>query len=239
MVRAMLPDRFHGVWRRDWIDRRSTGEGAPVRDTSPAIWFQSLCSHVDLRVDPTLIGKSTSAFTVCPTQTAFAGNTTVQVRDGKELCQWHQRIAYPGLSEEVDCGYMEFQSANHVIETGIDGSYVESWRRINDGETMRCFRFELSTDSAKQCYLMLGRRFFALGSNVAGAEDPLVPVYAWGESAEAPNQWRVRESLVPYWIDRELEIDSRIVEFSSPPLDSLAWVLPVLPGKDWRLISIE
>lgn len=239
MVPTMLPDRYRGVWRRDWIERRSTGERAPLRDTSPAIWFQSMRSHVDLRVDPTLFGLPSSAFPARPTQTAFAGNTTVEMQDGKEQCQWHPSIAYPGLSDEVDSGYMEFPSADHVIETGIDGSYVESWCRIHDGETLRCFRFASMTDSAQQCYLMLGRSLFAIGSNVASAEVPHVPVYAWGESTATPNQWRVRESLTPCWIGREFEIDPRIAELSSLPPASRAWCLPILPGKDWRLIAVE
>jgi len=235
----MLPDRYLGIWRRDWIERHNADNGIVLRDDSPAIWFQSSCLHVDLRIDRSLRALTLATTSLPHTQIAFAGRTEVQAQGAAEICQWHPAFAYPRIADEIDCGYMEFLTSTHLIERGIDGSYVESWRRLNGDERLRCLRFQSMQDPAGQCYLMLGKNYFAFGSNRHHAECPGLPIFAWGERAKGVNAWRVKESLAPWWVDRAIEIDSRFADISAiSPLVGM-WRLPFFSASDWRLVAID
>jgi hypothetical protein len=210
----MLPERYLGIWRRDWIERHNADTGVVTRDDGPAIWFQSPSLHVDLRIDRALQALTWANTPLPCTQIAFAGRTEVRV-----------------------------QASTHLIERGIDGSYVESWRRLNgDDETLRCLCFQSVQDPVEQCYLMLGANYFALGSNLRHAEGPCLPIFAWGERAKGAkdfNRWRVKESLAPWWVDQEVEIDPRLADFSALLPDVGMWRLPFSPAIDWRLAAID
>ena len=236
----MLPDRYFGIWRRDWIERHHADTGVVLRDDSPAIWFQSPCLHVDLRIDRALREQTSTNIALPRTQIAFAGRTEVRVQGAAELCQWHPAFAYPRIVDEIDCGYMEFLTPTHLIERGIDGSYVESWRRINgDNEALRCLCFRSTSDSTVQCYLMLGANYFALGSNHHDGECPGLPIFAWGERANSVSTWRVKESLAPWWVNQEIEIDPHLADISALLAGVDTWRLPFFPATNWRLASID
>ena len=236
----MVPSPYIGIWRRDWIERRQDGGAHPARDTRPAIWFQSSRSHVDLRVDPALVAPA-SPGTPPSTQIAFAGLSEIRSQDRRELCRWRPAFAYPQLTDQVDAGFMTFESATHLMEEGVDGSYVESWRRISrDDELPRCLRFEAADDRAASCYLMLCGRYFALGSNLGHPECPSLPVFAWGERVDGDAVWRVRECLAPWWAEREIEVGSQVADISRAlPSAEHEWTLPLLPVIGWHLTHID
>lgn len=236
-----VPSPYIGIWRRDWIERHRDGEARPVRDTRPAIWFQSSRFHVDLRIDGALAASTAPGTPPPPTQIAFAGHTEVRQQDGRELCRWRPAFAYPQLSDKVDAGFMVFESATHLMEYGIDGSYVESWRRINrDDELPCCLRFEAADDCTASCYLMLCGRYFALGATLGHPECPSLPVFAWGERVDGSAVWRVRECLAPWWIDRDVEVAAQFADISRALLSSKRkWVLPLLPAIGWHLTHID
>jgi hypothetical protein len=236
----MLPDRYLGIWRRDWIERRNADTGVVIRDDSPAIWFQSPCLHVDLRVDRSLQALTWTDTPLPRTQIAFAGRTEVQAQGEVEICQWHPAFAYPRIEDEIDCGYMEFLTSTHVIERGIDGGYVESWRRLNgDDEALRCLCFQSVPNPAEQCYLMLGTNYFALGSSLHHTECPGLPIFSWGERVRGVNSWRVKESLAPWWVDQEIEIDPRFADISALPPAGRIWRVPFFSAIDWHLVAID
>lgn len=237
----MVPSPYIGIWRRDWIERYRDGEARPVRDTRPAIWFQSSRFHVDLRIDHALAALAAPGTPAPPTQIAFAGRTEVRPQDGRELCRWWPAFAYPQLTGKVDAGFMAFESATHLMEDGVDGSYLESWRRINqDDERPRCLRFESADDRAASCYLMLCGPYFALGSNLGHPECQSLPVFAWGERVDGDTGWRVRDCLSPWWVGREIEVGSQLADLSRAlPSDKREWGLPLLPMISWHLIDID
>jgi hypothetical protein len=236
----MVPDRYIGVWRRDWIERRSAQTDTVTRDNSSAIWFQSPRLHVDMRINHALKTLTAPNMALLHTQIAFAGNTEVRTSGDRELCHWRPAFAYPQISGEVDCGFMEFLTPRHLIERGIDGSYVESWRRINHDDVMpRCLRFDAAADRAKQCYLMLSGDYFALGSNFAHAEYPDLPVFAWGEKQSDANTWKIRECLAPWWIERDIDIDPRFADLLLSQSQSDIWRLPFFPTIEWCLEEID
>lgn len=200
----MVPERYIGIWRRDWIERYPGGEARPVRDTRPAVWFQSSRFHVDLRIDDAPAVPASPGTAPPTTQIAFAGRTEVRPQDGREICQWWPAFAYPQPTGDVDAGFITFESATHMMEEGVDGRYVESWRRINhDDEPPRCLRFEAAHERAANCYLMLCGRHFAFGSNIGHPECPNLPVYAWGQRVDGDSVWRVLECLAPWCWSRD------------------------------------
>ena len=109
-----VPPEYEGLWRRTVI-HRSNG----VSDTTTQVWwFQSSSLHFDLRIPVDHVGV-----------TGFAGVTVV---DG-EQCAWHPAIAFPAISSELDAGWMRFDDADHLHETGLDNSYEEDWYREPTG----------------------------------------------------------------------------------------------------------
>lgn len=236
-----VPSRYLGIWRRDWIERRQDGAARPLRDTRPAIWFQSGRCHVDLRIDHAFAALAAPGTPALPTQIAFAGRTEVRLQHGRELCRWWPAFAYPQLTGKVDAGFMTFESATHLMEHGVDGRYLESWRRINrDDELPRCLRFEAADDRAASCYLMLCGPYFALGANRGHPECPGLPVFAWGERVDGSAVWRVRECLAPWWVDRDVEVGSQLADLSRAlPSDQREWDLPLLPAIGWHLTHID
>ncbi len=223
----MLTSQYIGVWRRNWIDRYHVGIHSPTRETRPAIWFQSRTYHVDLRIDPVLAAM-TCLDKLPSTQIAFAGRTEVSASDRGEICRWQPTIAYPFLSGEVDAGYMHFESPVHLMERGLDNSYVESWQRVNrDDETIQCLRFASIDDVKQRCFLMLCGCYFAIGSDVPHLGNSQVPVLDWGERLD--RAWIVRESLAPWDMGCQIEIDEKLTDsatYRAPP-DS-EWTLPLL-----------
>ena len=241
----MVPPPYLGIWRRDWIDRYDE-HGASHRDLQPAIWFQSRRYHVDLRIDPKLANVTTSESKVIfeRAQIAFAGSTVVNASDGREMCSWHPRIAYPRLTDEVDAGFMHFESAAHVMEHGLDGRYLESWRRINHGDdAIRCLQFVSSSEPTHECFLMLCGPYFALGSNCPDACNLQLPVYAWGECCDSEcgnSEWIIRESIAPWNVGRLVNVDQALIDAACAPRSIVPdWTLPLLSDSHWRLIDID
>ncbi len=105
-----VPPAYMGLWRRKGI-WRADGSSDLV---TPVWWFQAADFHIDLRIPADR-----------KAMTGFAGITVVE----GERCEWRPEIAYPFLSPEPDAGWMRFDSADALHETGLDGSYQEDWWR--------------------------------------------------------------------------------------------------------------
>ena len=60
-------------------------------------------------------------------QDGFAGVTEV---DGNKTT-WHRQVNFrPESAADVDAGIMTFADPDHVREDGLDGSYLEEWKRL-------------------------------------------------------------------------------------------------------------
>ncbi|ELX12557.1 hypothetical protein Jab_1c11720 [Janthinobacterium sp. HH01] len=110
----MVPVEYEGLWRRSGIWRSNGSSDV----TTQVWWFQATRYHIDLRIPVDRVGIN-----------GFAGETVVE----GARCTWHPDIAYPALSGELDAGWMRFDDADHVHETGLDKSYDEDWYREPSG----------------------------------------------------------------------------------------------------------
>ena len=136
----MVPAEYQGLWRRSGI-WRSNGSS----DLSTQVWwFQAARYHIDLRIPIDRAGV-----------TAFAGETVV---DGAR-CEWRPAIAFPAISDQLDAGWMRFDDADHLHETGIDNSYEEDWYREPTG-AMHGVRLE-QVDGDAAAYLLISERWMA------------------------------------------------------------------------------
>lgn len=121
---APVPARYHGVWRRTLLE---TPEG---RDTSTAVhWLQTAGWHADLRV-PMGIDPATPAGRA--QLQGFCGLTRITPAQAgqPEVCTWQREWDVQPPRSTPDAGYMVFETADRVIETGVHGRYLEVWERL-------------------------------------------------------------------------------------------------------------
>jgi len=123
-----------GAWQRDWIRRHAGAADASVT----VRYVQTASVFGDLRVPADRLGaERATSFTeltdeqlaALARQDGFAGVTTV---DGTSAT-WHHEIDFRPTSDEVDVGRVEPTGPGHMFEHALDGSYVESWTRLDAG----------------------------------------------------------------------------------------------------------
>lgn len=136
----MVPVEYEGLWRRSGI-WRSNGTSDL---TTQVWWFQASRYHIDLRIPVDRIGI-----------TGFAGETVV---DGTR-CEWRPAIAFPAISSELDAGWMRFDDADHLHETGLDNSYEEDWYREPAGPMHGVRLEEVNGDTV--AYLLISEHWMA------------------------------------------------------------------------------
>jgi len=136
----MVPAIYEGLWRRSGIWRSNGSSDL----TTQVWWFQAARYHIDLRIPIDRAGV-----------TAFAGETVV---DGAR-CEWRPAIAFPAISDELDAGWMRFDDADHLHETGLDNSYEEDWYREPTG-AMHGVRLE-QVDGDAIAYLLISEHWMA------------------------------------------------------------------------------
>lgn len=136
----MVPAEYEGLWRRSGIWRSNGSSDL----TTQVWWFQSSRYHIDLRIPVDRVGV-----------TAFAGETVV---DGAR-CEWRPAIAYPAISAELDAGWMRFDDADHLHETGLDNSYEEDWYREPTGPMHGVRLQQIGGDAT--AFLLISERWMA------------------------------------------------------------------------------
>jgi hypothetical protein len=129
-----VPERYRGVWRRTMLE---TPEGSDT--TTWVHWLQAARWHADLRVPAeaevgrSAIGLATMSAEQClalAQQKGFFGRTEVQAQVPRDVCIWHRRFDLQPAGPAPDAGWMEFESDDRVIETGVHGVYREVWERV-------------------------------------------------------------------------------------------------------------
>jgi hypothetical protein len=191
----MVPKAYEGLWRRSAI-RRSNGSSDL---TTQVWWLQSSRYHIDLRIPLDRVGI-----------TAFAGETVV---DG-DRCEWRPAIAYPALGDELDAGWMRFDDADHLHETGLDHSYEEDWYR-EPGGAMHGVRLR-QADGDGVAFLLISEQSMAWA---CGNE---FTVYRRGQ------QWTAIASSIG-------AKEGCIVTLDLPLRSGETFELPMAPGKFWRV----
>jgi hypothetical protein len=118
------------VWQRTLLE-------APGRcdTTSRVYWLQTKSWHADIRVpaDRPAVPSNASLqqlpreiLLALARQQGFAGITQV---DG-DICRWLRKVDYQPPTGANDIGRMQFDSADRVIERGVEANYLEIWERL-------------------------------------------------------------------------------------------------------------
>ncbi len=135
-----VPQRYFGVWSRTLL------ETPDKRDTTTFVrWMQLGRWHVDLRVPA---NRSEGC-------QGFSGITRVTSRQGRDVCTWQRMVDYTPPRDTVDEGWVDFESSERLIETGIHGVYHEVWDRVNGSVGARIALTEQRLDSLPQARLFI------------------------------------------------------------------------------------
>ena len=204
----MVPAEYEGLWRRSGIWRSNGSSDL----TTQVWWFQAARYHIDLRIPVDRAGI-----------TGFAGETVVE----GARCEWQPAIAFPAISGELDAGWMRFDDADHIHETGLDNSYEEDWYREPTG-AMHGVRLEQVGGDAL-AYLLISERWMAWGCGGPSGKSngPEFTVF------HREHDWNLVASNVPW---ESMQQVSLIVEevLQWKPGDILN--LDFSSGRQWRYV---
>jgi len=215
-MHASVPQAFVGLWRRTLL--RAPG----VDDrTTRVYWLQTPSWHADLRVPadrPALQDRAgldaldASDILALARQQGFAGITEV---DG-DVCRWHRRFDYQPPSGFNDIGRMQFETADRLLEYGVEQDYFEVWERVPGGGDSGVLELDDGGRAALQLslgpWVMFVRpRRDALGPATGLAAclttvDPGERValldfeISFGRRNESGNAWRIELSTLP-WLE--------------------------------------
>jgi hypothetical protein len=146
-VSMPVPSWLTGVWRRLLIDYEDGSRDV----SSHVLWLQTRSLYADIRIPrdrPGALGrKNFSAFDdaeLCglARQQGFAGTIAL----AGDRCTWHRHIDLQPAQPTPDEGRLRLQG-DVLVEAGVHTSYIEHWRREDDGgDCLAAFR--LTDDSA-------------------------------------------------------------------------------------------
>lgn len=239
-----LPPQYAGLWRRTAIRRRDGSRDALTR----AWWFQSARFQIDLRIPPDRPALADAAALALLTprqlarfaaQSGFAGSTVVEA--GR--CEWRPEIAFPAVSEELDAGFMRFDTPDNLHETGVDGAYEEDWVRVATGPVLG-LRLEAQPSGAF-AYLLVADAWAAWACG--RPEDAFAPrseAGPWSEFAilhrDVAGAWHIVASNRP-WLEGGSAFDNAPLALAQlsrrVPGDILT--LPTPHGRHWRISDLS
>jgi hypothetical protein len=125
-----VPSEYIGVWKRTLLRTPN------VEDTTTQVyWMQTQSLHADIRVPatrPPCTGKraldqlTRDELFALARQQGFAGTTVVE----EDICRWLRQYDFQPPSGANDVGRMEFETADRVLEYGVEADYFEIWERV-------------------------------------------------------------------------------------------------------------
>ena len=198
----MVPAAYEGLWRRSGIWRSNGSSDL----TTQVWWFQAARYHIDLRVPLDRAGIN-----------GFAGETVVE----GERCTWHPAIAYPAVSGELDAGWMRFDDADHVHETGLDNSYEEDWYR-EPGDAMHGLRLT-DPHSDQLAYLLINDGWMAWA---CGSPSGACGITVYRRDRQ---HWSVVASNLAAPADAVKLDQEQVLQWQAGALVAV----PMTPGRDW------
>jgi hypothetical protein len=251
-----VPDAYLGVWRR----RLLTTRDGLHDDTTDVYWLQTAHLHADLRIPQPRPAASAVSLNTCSqqqrleltTQAGFAGLTEVH----GDICQWYRLIDYQPSDGPADIGRMRFETADRIVEEGLDSSYHEVWERLpasvgtNDGLWLRA-----ADGSARQGCLLVAGAYFLFA---AERPIPLPPGGHLGAPVTAADNdrqcallsfelsfglidpgWTITHSTLPGRIGKALlPSDSGAVSLSTMRDTDLARLGVFPPADGWMAVEV-
>jgi hypothetical protein len=172
-----VPERYFGVWSRSLL------ETPEKRDTTTFVrWMQLGRWHVDLRVPAA--GSD-------PCQ-GFSGITRISQVGGRDVCTWQRMVDYTPPRDSVDEGWVDFESSERLIETGIHGVYHEVWDRLHGSVGQRIALAEQRQDSLPQA------RLFVSGNCLMRVRPcaPVGPAFEISFGRWERGVWRIEQSTI-------------------------------------------
>jgi hypothetical protein len=125
-----VPPEYIGVWKRTLL-RTPRFEDT----TSRVYWLQTRDWHADVRVPaerPACKGEhglqalERDELLGLAAQQGFAGITAVE----GDICRWLRRYDFQPPTGANDVGRMEFETADRLLEYGVEADYFEIWERV-------------------------------------------------------------------------------------------------------------
>ena len=245
-----LPPFLPGVWSRDFIKRRGVeGEKLAVRylQTPAPFGDVRIPLHPKWRASATSFDVLTDAeLRALARQKGFTGVTTV---DGAVIT-WHHEIDYqPDTSR--DASNVAREDADHMVETGLDGSFVERYSRLSAGDTaFLALRIERA-GRLDRVLIVVGDWFYharnratdlppaeSLEALIAATHPTRAQLVAWldcelsaGRVRGGSVPWEIQHSTLPWRVGRHLEFVDRI------SADTAAGTLVprAAPGEFWKV----
>lgn len=132
--RVPVPKWLQGAWRRDWIQ-----EGKVKSNTLDVHYLQTPTYFADIRIPKdrprfstanSFADLSDQQLRLLTRQSGFTGRTTLE----GTVATWQHDIEFQPSDGTPDKGRLERISPDRMHEHGLDGSYVESWRSLTDGQ---------------------------------------------------------------------------------------------------------
>jgi hypothetical protein len=202
-----VPSNYLGVWRRDLL------ETATHKDVSSLVlWMQTQHYHIDLRIPASreslrtvqsLQGYNDDDLLLLAAQEGFAGITQVKPAtvQSSDVCQWLREIDFQPTTDARDIGKMMFTDADAVIETGVDETYLEVWRRLENSQEPQFFAF---TAGKNRHNLQVPAYLMRAGVYVAYARPRTVTLPKAPSLNHAIHTYKpTREQLLD-WLDMEI-----------------------------------
>ena len=171
-----VPEGYRGVWQRTLLETPTARD-----DTTWVRWLQTDRWHADLRVP---------AATRAGLQ-GFSGCTEVVVQASGEVCHWHRELDLQPPGPFPDAGFMVFESADRVIETGVHGMYREVWERLPDSTGRFIALGRNGTDGVYRSRLLLAGRYLMRVQEAS----PLGFEISFGPLDDGV--WRIERSTMP------------------------------------------
>ena len=161
---SAVPSWLYGLWQREWIEQHGVRS-----DTLDVHYLQTASFFGDVRIPrdrPALAHARSFAdlsdreLRALAQQQGFAGHTTLI----GSTATWHHQMDFQPPDGEEDVGRLELLAGRRMHETGLDGSYTESWKSAADGDG-RFLVVQTERDGRPQRLLLVAGDYFVFGRN--------------------------------------------------------------------------
>jgi hypothetical protein len=165
-AQSMVPSWLYGLWQREWIE-----QGTVRSNTLDVHYLQTPSFFGDVRIPrdrPNLVHARSFAdlsdqeLHALAKQRGFAGRITLV----GSSATWHHQIDFQPPDGEEDIGRLELLAGRRMHETGLDGSYTESWKSMADGDG-RFLVVQTERDGRAQRLLLVAGDYFVFARNRA------------------------------------------------------------------------